>query len=310
MLRRIITKIREIRGKAMAPVDTIIKNKKPAVDEAVKKWDWERLAGIDEREKAIFQSDIGQLRIGEKAPPARIPKIKELELLKDGVYSVDLEKTINDMYMVIHNMESQLESVLKINVVLEKDLRDAKTVIADLCQSKSEIEDRIARMQEEIPSKRELQIEIDHLIEERNATQTAIRELTMKIDTMKKTSVQSQQRSSNLEDQKRDFITEINFLESRLHTAMEKISAAENKINLLNGEKIVQEERISTLQKDLNDTLDEKFGLIKELKASRAAMAELHSALNISKHQAKKSFYKGQSEPDQISEEKLTGKTV
>jgi chromosome segregation ATPase len=229
-----------------------------------------------------------------------------LELLKDGVYSVDLEKTINDMYVVIHNMESQLESVLKINSLLEKDLKDAKMMIADLSQTKSNLEDRINRMQEEIPSKRELQIEIDHLIEERNATQTAIRELTMKVDTMKKTSAQSQRKSSNLEEQKRDFITEINFLESRLHTAVEKINEAESRINLLNGEKIVLEERISTLQKDLNDTLDEKFGLIKELKASRSAIAELHSTLNISKLQAKKSFYKGQLEPEPNIEEKLT----
>ncbi len=289
----------------MAPVDTHTKNKKPVVDETVNKWDWERLTGIDEREKAIFRSDIGPLRIDEKAPPARIPKIKELELLKDGVYSVDLEKTINDMYVVIHNMESQLESVLKINVLLEKELKDAKTMIADLSQSKSEIEDRINRMQEEIPSKRELQIEIDHLIEERNATQTAIRDLTLKIDTMKKTSAQSQRKSSNLEEQKRDFITEINFLESRLHTAMEKINAYENRINQLTGEKIVLEERISTLQKDHNDTLDEKFGLIKELKASRAAISELYSALNISKLQAKKSFYKGQLEPEPNPEDRL-----
>lgn len=290
----------------MAPVDTIIKNKKPIVDDSVDKWDLNRLTGIDEREKAFFRGDSGQLRISEKAPSVRIPKMKELELLKDGVYSVDLEKTINDMYMVIRNMESQLESVLKINVVLEKDLKDAKTVIADLSQSKAEIESKIARMQEEIPSKRELQIEIDHLIEERNATQSAIRELTMKIDIMKKTSTQSLQRSSSLEEQKRDFITEINFLESRLHTAMEKINEAENRINLMNGEKIVLEERILTLQKDLNDTLDEKFGLIKELKSSRSAIAELHSALNLSKLQAKKSFYKGQSEPVENSEEKMT----
>lgn len=294
----------------MAPVDTISKNKKPVVDESVDKWDWNRMTGIDDREKAIFRDDIGRLRIFEKATPVRIPKMKELELLKDGVYSVDLEKTINDMYMVIHNMETQLESVLKINGVLEKDLKDAKTVIADLSQSKAELESKIARMEEEIPSKRELQIEIDHLIEERNATQSAIRELTMKIDRMKKTSAQSMQKSSNLEEQKRDFITEINFLESRLHTAMEKINEAENRINLLNGEKIVLEEKISTLQKDLDDTLDEKFGLIKELKSSRTAIAELHSALNLSKLQAKKSFYKGPSEPDENCEEKMTGEAA
>jgi hypothetical protein len=79
---------------------------------------------------------------------------------------------------------------------------------------------------------------------------------------------------------------------------MEKISEYESTINLLNGEKIVQEDKFLTLQQDMNDVLNEKFSLFKELKSSRAAIAELHSALNTSKLQAKKSFYKGQLDSD------------
>ena len=274
-----------------ASTETTTKTREPAFTESLKKWDWDSLPDMDEHEKVILRSDTARLALDVKAPSTRIPKLKELELLNDGVYSVDLEKTINDMYRVIKNMEAQVESVLKINVVLEKDLKDAKAVISALSQSKSEMEDQIARMQEEVPSSRELQIEIDHLIEERNAAQASIRELTFKMDNMKRTSFQSMQKSSSLEEQKRDFITEINFLESRLHSAMQKISENENRISQINGEKIVQEEKIQTLQQEINDALDEKFSLIKELKASRAAISELHSALNTSKLQTKKSFY-------------------
>ncbi len=281
----------------MTPIDTTTKME-PSFDETLKKWDWGSLPNVDEHEQAILRGDMGQLRVDAKAPLMRIPKLKEIELLKAGVYSVDLDKTINDMYMIIKNMETQIESVLRINVLLEKDLKDAKVVIAELSQVKSELEAKIARMQEEIPSKRELQIEIDHSVEERNAAQAAIREYTLKLDNLKKTSVQSQQKNTDLEEQKRDFITEINFYESRLNTAMEKISEYESTINLLNGEKIVQEDKFLTLQQDMNDVLNEKFSLLKELKASRAAISELHSALNTSKLQAKKSFYKGQSDSD------------
>ena len=283
-----------------ASTETTTKTREPAFTESLKKWDWDSLPDMDEHEKVILRSDTARLALDVKAPSTRIPKLKELELLKDGVYSVDLEKTINDMYRVIKNMEAQVESVLKINVVLEKDLKDAKAVISALSQSKSEMEDQIARMQEEVPSSRELQIEIDHLIEERNAAQASIRELTFKMDNMKRTSFQSMQKSSSLEEQKRDFITEINFLESRLHSAMQKISENENRISQINGEKIVQEEKIKTLQQEINDALDEKFSLIKELKASRAAISELHSALNTSKLQTKKSFYKGQTESEAV----------
>ena len=283
-----------------ASTETTTKTREPAFTESLKKWDWDSLPDMDEHEKVILRSDTARLALDVKAPSTRIPKLKELELLKDGVYSVDLEKTINDMYRVIKNMEAQVESVLKINVVLEKDLKDAKAVISALSQSKSEMEDQIARMQEEVPSSRELQIEIDHLIEERNAAQASIRELTFKMDNMKRTSFQSMQKSSSLEEQKRDFITEINFLESRLHSAMQKISENENRISQINGEKIVQEEKIQTLQQEINDALDEKFSLIKELKASRAAISELHSALNTSKLQTKKSFYKGQTESEAV----------
>jgi hypothetical protein len=66
---------------------------------------------------------------------AIMPKMKGLDILKEGIYTVDLEKTINDMFLVIKNMESQLEKALTINTLLEKDLSEAKEVIAELKDS-------------------------------------------------------------------------------------------------------------------------------------------------------------------------------
>ncbi|MBF0397860.1 MAG: hypothetical protein HQK78_13860 [Desulfobacterales bacterium] len=228
----------------------------------------------------------------------RIPKIKEVELLKQGVYSVDLEKTINDMFMVIKNMESQLESVLKINVVLDKDLKDAKNIISELKNEKLKLEEVIRQMEEELPSKRALQIEMDHLIDERNNSQIIIRELKDKISKTQKAFSHNKERSKDLEEQKSDFISEINFLESRLNSSLERIGQYESEINTLKGEKIVNIEKIKTLENDLKESLSEKFSLMKELKNSRGALKELHAAVTDTKMQAKRSFYVSHTEEE------------
>jgi chromosome segregation ATPase len=227
---------------------------------------------------------------------AIMPKIKGLEILKEGGYAVDLEKTIHDMFVVIKNMEAQLERVLSINALLEKDLNDSKEMIAELRASKTQLEKQVARMEREMPSKRELQMEIDHLIEERNSAQITIRDLKSRLEKTKKTLIQSQKRMARLHEERKDAITEIDFVETRLEAAVEKIKDYESRINVLEGTKLAQAQKIKALDEELKETLDEKYGLIKELKETREGMNEIRSALADTKLQAKRSFYKGVTE--------------
>ncbi|MBF0241689.1 MAG: hypothetical protein HQK64_04335 [Desulfamplus sp.] len=219
------------------------------------------------------------------------PRIKEIELLKKGMYSIDLEKTINDMFQVMKSMESQLSGVLSINSSLEKDLKDSKEIIANFNQQNSEIEAELAKMKDELPSKRELQIEIDYHIDERNKAELEIRELKAKIDKLKYGIERNQQKATTLEEQKADFISEINFLEARLNADSENSKQHQREISVLKGKILVGEEKIKSLQIELKDALDEKYRLMGELKASRSAVRELHAALNATKLQAKKTFY-------------------
>jgi len=275
----------------MTTTDTSKEKQDREIDESIEKPLWENLPDVDERLKEILQDATVQSRT-EMAQQGIMPKIKELETLKQGVYAVDLEKTVTDMFVVMKNMEVQLEKVLRINSVLEKDLNEAKEMIADLKEAKSRLEQTISRMEMEAPSKRELQIEIDQLIEERNDVQASIHEMNLKVEKLQVAVIDYQKRSGDLEEEKRDLMSEINFLGSRLNTATEKIAEYKNDMNMLKGEKLAHVEKSKVLEKELNEVLDDKYRLTSELKSSKKAMAELHTALSEKKLRAKKSFYK------------------
>lgn len=274
-------------------MDTTDKSKEKQdqeVGDLIKKPAWENLPDIDERVKKVLREGFAEPQ-PEIAKEAVMPRIKGLEILKEGVYAIDLEKTINDMFMVMKSMEGQLENVLTINSHLEKDRNEAKEIIVELKESKSQLEDKIARMESELPSKRELQMEMEQLIEERNNIQPQIREQESRIEKIQKTLIQHQSLIGNLEEEKRDAIAEIDFLEPRLNAAAEKIKSNNSEINELRGEKLAHVEKIKTLEEGLNAALDDKYKLLNELKMSQKAVLELHSAMSDKRRQAKKSFY-------------------
>jgi chromosome segregation ATPase len=215
------------------------------------------LFNVDEQIKEGSKEDTSimpESDVIEETGEAIMPEIKGLEILKEGTYAVDLEKTISDMLAVIKKMEAQLESVLKLNANLEKDLETSKEMIIDLKAEKSHLEDTIARMEEEIPSKRELQIEIDHLIQERNDAQGSIREMRLKIEKIQKEAAQYQKQITSLKEDKKDAIVETDYLESKLNAVLEKNRNYENEINVLRGEKLTYLEKIKFLEQELNRT--------------------------------------------------------
>lgn len=263
---------------------------------------WEKKEGPAEKKKSKDKAARAEFT---ELPSQQIefPNIKEIELLKEGVYAVDLEKTINDMLMVIKNMESQLNSVLNINATLERDLKDSKEIVAGLKKERGELESRLLKLEEEIPSKRELQIEIDYQIEERNKAELLIRELRAQLDNVSEKQVQNLRRRSSLEDQKQDYIIEINYLESQLHTATETLRHYEKEINLLNGEKLALTEKMKNIQQEFKENVEEKYQLINDLKASRMAVDELHNALTETRRQVTMSFYKGEEQSPVVDDD-------
>ena len=76
-----------------------------------------------------------------KSKETLMPKIRGLDILKEGGYEVDFEKTIQDMFAVIKNMENQLEKVMGINDLLERDLKETNDLNAELKADKRRLEE-------------------------------------------------------------------------------------------------------------------------------------------------------------------------
>ena len=217
-----------------------------------------------------------------------MPRIKGIDLLQEGIYAVDLEKTIEDMFLIIRNMETQLERVLNINTLLEKDLNYTKETVTEFKAENTQLHDTIARMEEEMPSKRELQIEINHLMDERNNAEERIRKLKQQNEKLAKTMTRSQGQAGKLEEKRREAIKEISYFESRLNDSSEKISECERVIKYLRGEVLAKREKVGSLEQELKEELDEKYRALKALKDSQQAVAEFRSALADKKLQSEK----------------------
>ncbi len=251
----------------------------------------DELGGLREKLRSVLDEDISPFRKGEKKC-STTPEIKGLKILKDGGYDVDLEKTIDDMFVVTKNMEFQLQRVMGINSMLEKELNEYKEIVAEQRASKEQLEGKIARLEEEMPAKREIQIEIEHLEEERNSAQKTIHDLKSKLEKTKEALSDYQEKVHYLGDERKDAVSEAYFLEAQLNSATQGVIEKESRIVRLKGESLAQREKIGALEKELGETIEEKHRLKKELKETKEAMNKFRQALTKSKLEAKRSFYK------------------
>jgi chromosome segregation ATPase len=196
------------------------------------------------------------------------------------------------MFVVLRNMEVQLGQALSLNSLLEKDLSGAKERIIELKKENGQLQGAVDRMEDEIPSKRALRMEVEQLIEERNQAEQRIRDLKRRGEQLNEVALKAQDRAGELEGERKDAIAEINFLESRLSAAYEKISECEEQLDYLRRERQSGKEKVKSLEKDLEESLNEKFKALKALKDSQKAVTELHATLEEKKLQAQKAFYK------------------
>jgi len=236
----------------------------------------ERLKSISERTMSVLspsRSKAESVDAPQAAPAERLPWAKEAGFLKERDAGVDFQKTIDEMFLVIKNMETQLTHVLDINSLLEEDLNNSKERIVDLKAERSRLLETIAGLEKEMPSKRELQMVIDQLLEERNEAELKIRDLRRRYEQTDETFRDLNGRIAELENERADLSAEINFLESRLTTlANASASAAkqcEERIAVLEGQLLDSREKCKMLEHELQLALDEKFEIAKRLEASK-----------------------------------------
>ncbi|KPA12868.1 magnetosome protein Mad24-2 [Candidatus Magnetomorum sp. HK-1] len=209
-----------------------------------------------------------------------LPQTPQLAILKDSKFTVDLEKTISDMLLVIKNMEAQLERVLNLNSSYERELDTSKEVVSKLKAEKAELQDIIRSIEDQIPSKREMQIEIEHVSEEKNDILRKNKDLSSSQESMQKEIDHLTDLVNSFEEEKIDARMEIDYLEVQLKAQQANDSKFKRIIHRLKGEKIALMDKLKTLQDELKQAYDDKFKQYQEDKANNNTQYQEDKANN------------------------------
>jgi len=222
---------------------------------------------IEELTEALQErgSSSREADVNESMDQILLPELQGFEILKEGAYVIDPEKTISNMVEVVKKMEAQLHSALGLNTDMEKDLDDSKEMIIDLRSEKSDLENTIKRMYEEIPSKRELQMEIEYLVDERNSAQRKIKDMKELLKKKNEKLGQHQKDLSDLEGDKKDYRVESEYLAKKLNTILDENRSNMAEIKKLNQSKLSDLERIKTLEQELKKLDEKRYLIYKEL---------------------------------------------
>jgi len=207
-----------------------------------------------------------------------LPQIKGLDALKENIYAVDLDSTIDNMHQVITNMENQLKNVLRVNASLEKDLHKARERISMLNANELQLKQIIQQLEQEMPSRRELSIELEHISQERNDDQITIRSMGKRIEDLKQTIQEYQDQLHAINEEKNDLLSDVNFMDSTIEVSAKKLSDYKNKIQYLKGIDIAKTSKIKELENKLSASFAEKDALNEKLRESRQTISDLHGA--------------------------------
>jgi chromosome segregation ATPase len=207
-----------------------------------------------------------------------LPQIKGLDALKENIYAVDLDSTIDNMYQVITNMEKQLKNVLKVNASLEKDLQKARDRISELNTNELELKQIIHQLEQEMPSRRELAIELEHLTQERNDDQVTIRAMNKRIVHLKQTIQEYQDQLHVAVEEKNDLLSDVDYMDNTIEISSQKLSDYQAKIQYLKGIEIARGSKINELENQLKASYEERDALKQKLVESRQTISELHGA--------------------------------
>ncbi|BAH77578.1 hypothetical protein [Solidesulfovibrio magneticus] len=204
---------------------------------------------------------------------------KETTAILNGGAGIDLGKTVEDMLGIIKSMEGQLSHVLDINSLLERDLDNAKDRIVSLRGERDKLQAAVARLEDEMPLRRELQMGIDQLLEERNEAELRLRGMKRSQEQSAAVLAELRGRVAELEGERKELIDEIQFLETRLGTILEKNKVLEERAAGLEQAAAEGKARVKDLECDLQLALEEKFKAAKALKDAQQSMMEFQERL-------------------------------
>jgi chromosome segregation ATPase len=259
----------------MPQTDTMIKED-IQTSEALESTDTDIMDALED--EIIEQTNAADEETIVEITETALPQIKGIEALKENIYAVDLDSTIDNMYQVITNMEKQLKNVLKVNASLEKDLQKARERITDLNTNELQLKQMIHQLEQEMPSRRELAIEMEHLTQERNDDQVTIRAMHKRIDQLKQSIQEYQAQLNVVVEEKNDLLSDVDYMDNTIDISAKKLSDYQAKIQYLKGIEIAKTSKIKELENQLNASLIERDDLKQKLLESRQTISELHGA--------------------------------
>lgn len=209
-----------------------------------------------------------------------MPTIRGMDILRQSMGTVDVEKTIADMHGMIASMEEQLRSVMAINAFLETDVREYKEIISELTRQKSALEERLDRMESELPYKHAMEEELELIKDERTRAQISLHDYKHQADGRERVDHLTLLRIEELESEKKDLLGEVSFLEKKLSLALEKIEISERYINVLKGENVAHLKAVNGLEQEVCQALEEKEMLMREVTEVRSTIEDIRSKIN------------------------------
>jgi len=120
-------------------------------------------------------------------------------------------------------------------------------------------------MQEDMPSKREFQIEIEYLIDERNVAQRKIKDIKEILAKKEKQIEQYKEKISDLEEDKKDYSVETDYLVRKVDVLLENNKTHIAEIKQLNQEKRAAIEKINLLEQELRKVDENSYRIYKDL---------------------------------------------
>lgn len=226
-------------------------------------------------------------------PLSEISSSEVKEFLRERIGNLTIEGTVNEMYITIKNMETQLTKVLSINASLENDSKVTKETLIKVNKDNEELKCKIRNIEEDGPMRMELERELQQLIAEHNKKEEDIQDVKRENDKTILKMNTLQQEIARLEEEKDDMLKEASYLQSKADDLIIKLRDYEEHINRLKGENLYFAEKMKKQQDEVSDLVEARNAIQLELNECKEAFDEIYNALVETKINAKKFFYQG-----------------
>ncbi|MGR3317581.1 MAG: hypothetical protein ACUZ8O_03805 [Candidatus Anammoxibacter sp.] len=243
---------------------------------------------IEGRQKIGSYEEIKDITI----PLTELSSADVKEFLKEKIGNLTIEGTLHEMYATIKGMETQLINVLDINASLEKDLKITKGALLNGNKVKVEVENKLKALENEGPSKTELEMELRELIVQYNTKQEEIQDVTNEKNMIDGKVGALCKEIERLGEERNDFVTDASISQAKMDDLVFKIKESDALLKKVNRENTEFKRNIKNNDEELSRLKDENTSIRREYNESDKAFNEVYESLVVASDKTKKFSYK------------------